>query len=227
MNRLGQLNQAASALLYNKQLALSENYDPRQLTLVFSSHLFGAGKTAFAKRLFRGLNTAFRGKMFYALSLGVPADSTSVVQAITCMVVNAAVCAGVISMHEAETLRSGRSSITSVIHVIQTRLVSNEGKSSAISELFLHFDEFDLSHISLLQHYRSLREADPLTRYDVVWLHAFVPILRAPNLHLVITGRAPELAILGTRSNSASRHSSHSPTLAFHAVMGHFIANTS
>lgn len=220
VNRLEQLGQAADALLHNKQLVLSAAYDPRQLTLVFSSHLFGAGKTAFARRLHRGLDAAFHGKMYYALSMGVPADASSIVSAIARLVVNAAECAHVLTFAEAEALRTGSCEITSVVHAIQVRLVANECGPTAISELFLHMDKFDLSHSLLLQAYPDLRTADVLARYDYVLQQAFCPIMRAPNLHLVITGRSPELAILGTRSGNSSRHTSTSPTLAFQAVLG-------
>lgn len=216
VNRLEQLGHAAGALLHNKRLILSPSgFDPRQLTLVFSSHLFGAGKSAFAHRLFRGLNYAFKGKMFYALSMGVPSGAPSIFAAIARLVINAAERANVISNGESEALRNGSCDITSVASVIQKRLSANDKDSSAISELFLHFDEFDLSRA-----FESLTNAQLLSCYDSVWLHAFVPILLAPNMHLVITGRAPELAILGTRSGTASRYLSTSPTVAFQAVLG-------
>jgi len=191
VNRLEQLGQAADALLHNKQLVLAADFDPRQLTLVFSSHLFGAGKTAFAGRVFRGLNAAFRGKMFYARSMGVPADASSIISAIARLVVNAAESAGVITLSTAESLRTGSLDITSVVYTVQTSLVSNESSPRAFSELFLHLDEFDLSHGSLLQAYSCLRSLDELAAYDYVWQQAFFPILCAPNMHLVVTGRVP------------------------------------
>jgi hypothetical protein len=215
---LEQLGLAAGALLHNTRLILSEGFDPRQLTLVFCSHLFGAGKTAFAHRLFRGMQAAFRGKMSYALSMGIPLDSTSIFAAVARMVINGAECAGVIS--NVEALRLTSCGIASVVTVIQDRLITKENVVSAVSELFLHFDEFDLSNPAVLRAYPSLRSADSLERYDIVWQQAFFFILRAPNLHLIITGRAPELAILGTRAATTSRHVSTSPTVAFQVVLG-------
>lgn len=207
VNRVEQLVLAADALLQNVQLALSKG-DSRRYKLVFCAQLFGAGKTSFAERLALGLKKAYGGKLVYARLEGIPTDSGSLEKAVARMVIDAAEQGEVIPTTEAESLRSGSCVMSSILLSLEERLVSNSMR------LFIHMDEFDLSCSALLAAYPMLRELSPNDRYNFIWRRSLMPLLRSPNLHLIVTGRVPELAILGTLGTTAS------PCTSYHALLG-------
>lgn len=213
VNRVSQLDRASQALLHNTSLALSGG-DTQKYELVFCSQLFGAGKTSFAKRLAVGLDAAFGGALSYVRLVGVQFDAPTLRIAFARMLIDAARQDDIISRVEAESLLSGSCSFTEALKFVQNRLVENVGVPGVKSQLFLHLDEFDLSSPALLQSYETLRTATTTGRYDIVWTALLVSILQSPNLHLVVTGRPPELSLLGTREDGPS------PTLAYHAVLG-------
>ena len=213
VNRVVQLDRAARALLHNTSTALRRGGDTQRMELVLCSQLFGVGKTTFAERLADGLNIAFEGKLSYARLVGVPVYARDVDAAVAQMVLVAAEKGKVISRAEADVLFE-KQRLSSVLGFVQERLATNACVPGAISQLFLHFDEFNLSASALLRAYPTLRNADTIARYDDVWGFALVPILQTPNLHLVVTGKPPELAILATRDEGQS------PTLVYHAVLG-------
>ena len=207
VNRVEQLVLAADALLQNVQLALSKG-DSRRYKLVFCAQLFGAGKTSFAERLAQGLEKAYGGKLVYARLEGIPTDSGSLEKAVARMVIDAAEQREVISITEAESLRSGSCVMSSILLFLEKRLVSNSMR------LFIHMDEFDLSCSALVAAYPMLRELSPNDRYNHIWRCSLMPLLRSPNLHLIVTGRVPELAILGTLGTTAT------PCTSYHALLG-------
>ena len=184
------------------------------MELVFCSQLFGVGKTSFARRVAEGLKVAFRDRLSYVRLVSILANAASVEIAIARMVISAAEVGFVISRAEADGVRAGSCELISVLSFVQDRLVANECVPGAITQLFLHFDEFDLSRPALLRAYKTLRDADSIDRYDDVWSDMLVPILQQPNLHVIVTGKPPELAILGTRVKGQS------PTRVYHAVLG-------
>lgn len=215
VNRVEQLCDAARALVQNVTLLrTTPQGDSRMSTLVFCSQLYGAGKTSFAERLAAGLNAAYGGKLWYSRSEGLTADVTTADAAIALVVIRAAEQGSVITPEDAGRLRlPGFCNLISVLSFVQARLVSNEKVPGAVSRLFLHLDEFDLSSIDMLE-FQHLKRSTLLDCYDYVWRVLLLPILRQHNFHLIVTGRPPELALLGTRGGSSS------PTLAHHAVLG-------
>lgn len=212
VNRIIQLDRASRALLHNKSLVLSCG-DTQRLQLVLCSQLFGVGKTTFAQRLAEGLNEAFKCRLSYVRLLGLPASAPTAEVAFSSMVISAARRKDVISRAEAVMLRADCCALDEVLQFVQDRLVKNVGVDGAITQLFIHFDEFDLSSIDF-DEYGRLSDKSPSSRYDFVWRRMLVPILLAPNFHLIVTGKSPELAILGTRAKGQS------PTLVYHAVLG-------
>lgn len=183
-------------------------------TLVFCSQLFGAGKTSFAERVAAGLNVAYGGKLHYSQFKGLGAVFPSADAAIALMVISAAEKGKVISLEDATRLRlPGSCFLSSALFFIKSRLEANESAPGAVSRLFLHFDEFDLSLIDFSE-FQLLPNPTLLDRYDYVWRALLLPILQQPNIHLIVTGRPPELALLGMRGGSSS------PTLVHHAVLG-------
>lgn len=220
VNRVDQLCDAACALVHNVVLLrTSPASDSRMSKLVFCSQLFGAGKTSFAERVAAGLNVAYDGKQSYVRLEGVPTNVYSADAAIAHMVIGAAEQGKVILPEDAARLRlPGFCALCSVLLFVQERLAANERVPGAVSRLFLHFDEFDLSNIKALE-FEHLQNKTPIDRYNYVWRHMLLPILRQPNFHLIVTGKPSELALLGTGGDGSS------PSLVHHAVLGTFDAS--
>lgn len=185
------------------------------MKLVFCSQQFGSGKTSFAERVAAGLKVAYGGKLWYARLEGMPANVSTADAAIAQLVIGAARQDDVISHSEAELLRAGSCALSEALKFVQERLAANECVPGAISRLFLHLDEFDLSNIDVLE-FEHLRDKSLIARYDFAWRFLLLPILRQPNFHLVVTGKSPELALLGTRGDGSL------PSLVHHALLGTF-----
>jgi hypothetical protein len=101
-----------------------------------------------------------------------------------------------------------------VLDLVSARLTANAAKDDGSpTQLFLHFDEFDLDQRNVQRKYFH-DEPIVLERYYAIWQSALMPILRTPNLHLIVTGRPLELTRVGRQ------HRGQSPCEGLHVVLG-------
>jgi hypothetical protein len=127
------------------------------------------------------------------------------------MVYSAARLTNVLSMGDVN--RDDRDDLAVVLQAVSSRLTANAAKDDGSpTQLFLHFDEFDLDEPSVRKYFTDLPTV--LDRYYAVWQHALMPILETPNLHLIVTGRPLELSRVGTL------HDGRSPCEGVHVVLG-------
>ncbi len=89
--------------------------------------------------------------------------------------------------------------------------VGADGKLLPPTKLFLHFDEFVVVGDDVDQYFRAGMSAE--SRYRAVRKKALMPILRTPNVFLIVTGRPPELALIGRLVSLTS------PCAGHHAVL--------
>lgn len=100
-----------------------------------------------------------------------------------------------------------------VLKLVSSRLTANATKDDGSpTQLFLHFDEFDLNAEAVRWYFDKIPTV--LGRYYSVWQYGLMPILRTPNLHLIVTGRPLELALMGRQGKGQS------PCVGQHVVLG-------
>jgi hypothetical protein len=125
------------------------------------------------------------------------------------MVHNAAVAMEIIKGGEVN-----EDKLAPVLKLVSARLTANAAKDDGSpTQLFLHFDEFDLDQRNVKRKYFH-DEPIVLERYYTIWQSALMPILLTPNLHLIVTGRPLELTRVGRQ------HRGLSPCEGLHVVLG-------
>lgn len=120
-------------------------------------------------------------------------DASSLESAVALMVHDAAPDAGVIGDGACGI---NRNDLGWVLHTTASQLRANGTKNDAsITQLFLHFDEFDLGDISMNKYFAPTELG--VDRYRTAWQACLVPILHTPHLHLIVTGRPVDLFLVG------------------------------
>jgi hypothetical protein len=124
------------------------------------------------------------------------------------MVHDAAIDPGIIKVGEVD-----KDDLARVLKLVSSRLTANATKDDkSTTQLFLHFDEFNLGSDVVGKYFRDLPTV--LDRYYEVWDKALMPILRTPNLHLIVSGRPLELALIGRQQTGQV------PCEGLHVVLG-------
>lgn len=225
VNRIVQLVEAATALVDNQSMSKRGTCDQTLRVLVMCAQMWGIGKTRFAEVLHLCMQAWYdrvtaptkpRRVIAYYRIGGIlnmhPARLRCALgEAFVAMLQGACNRAGV---------DVGPLPTTYAVAVgkVSEALQKNDARQngSLTTDLYIHFDEMDLHSDEAVKAFEELELSegtDPVVKYHQVWRQFFEQLLMAPRIHLVVTGRVPQLALIATGWGSRP------PTRGLHVVL--------